>query len=608
MVPSLPLDVLVHILYQLPPSRDLDGDIVVKTIVHCSSANALFHEAAAIPSLWQQHYQIRYLHANQSSEDQRKAETGGNWRLMYAARRTIDRKALKHLDSIVMKRSGRYDHANALTKFLFDVWDALEIETGMVDPSGYLQILELGEIPSLWATRGYWASALLASIGQMYAVGLWSSLRLGSNSIPFVQAFSSTSCFFGKHPDEVYSLLTRLNSRCKDYLFRLNIPLSMTESNYDLRKLCILICEFMSTEGYGPIAAHNFHDVPTLFPHSYLTSHKRTIPLSLAHIFVSIAQSLGVVASPVDFPVRVLVHISVPDPEADDFFVDVLGLQNILSLRDDIPAILARQGIQADRMIHYISPCGADSMLVRNGRNILSSLNIPDTPLSLIRPSALLAFTIFLVLTPPTGGGRLVYRFMTQADPLDCATFICGALIPSLDGASKVQDDLRQECQKTLNEEAKHAGEIRLRSSEEKTVEHFVGMLFEHRKYSYTALVTGWDVTSESWMREMRVSDLPRGQNQPFYHVVCMDSSSRYVAEDNIKPLLTSSNELLTEMCQSIRILPKFFTGVLAKTTMRSADVGIIPVQERRARFVLSPELREAYPEDEAWGDAWLVG
>ncbi|KAJ3725569.1 Hemimethylated DNA-binding protein YccV like-domain-containing protein [Lentinula guzmanii] len=606
MVPSLPLDVLVHILYQLPPSRDRDGEIAVKTIVQCSFASVLFRQAAAIPSIWQQHYQVRYLHANEPHEDQRKARTGGHWKLMYAERRTIDKEVLKHLDSIVMKRVGRYEHANALTKYLFDAWDVLEIEKGMVSPGEYMKICTLGESHTLLSTKAYWASALLTSIGQTYVVGLWSSLRLGGQSVSFVPAFSSISCFFGKHPDEISSMLTTLNSRCKEYLLRLNFPLSESDPNYDLKKLCLLICDFMATEGYGPVA-DTFHDVLNLFPHSYLTSHKRTIPLSLVHIFVSIAQSLGVASSPVDFPVRVLVHISVPNPEVDDFYVDVFGSETILSLRD-IPALLARQGIQADNMMHYISPCGAASMLLRGSRNILSSLNIPDTPLSLLRPSALLALTISVLLTG-VGGGRIVYQLISQADPLDCATFISEALIPILDGTGRVQDDLRLGCQKTLDEEVIIAQEIRLRSSENKIVQHFVGMLFEHRRYNYTALITGWDVSnaSESWIREMKVSDLPRGREQPFYHVVCMDSSSCYVAEDNIEPLLTPQDPLLKQMCQNIDILPKLFTGVLTKTTLKNPDVQNT-VPERRARFVLSPELSETYPDDEIMGDAWLTG
>lgn len=202
MIPRLPLDILIHILHQLPPSRDSDGDISVKTIVQCSATNSLFREAANLPPLWQAHYEVRYLHANKPVEAQRRST--GNWKSMYAARRIIDNEVLAHLDAIVMKRVGRYEHARILTKFLFDAWDVLEIETGMVDCKEHMKIYEHGVIPSLLATRAYWASTLLASIGQMYAVEIWADIRL-SNSLSFVEAFSSTSYFFGKHPDEVNS-------------------------------------------------------------------------------------------------------------------------------------------------------------------------------------------------------------------------------------------------------------------------------------------------------------------------------------------------------------------------------------------------------------------
>ncbi|KAF8832108.1 hypothetical protein HHX47_DHR1001155 [Lentinula edodes] len=461
MVPSLPLDVLVHILYQIPPSRDLDSS--VRTLVQCSLTNTLFREAAAIPALWQQHYQVRYLHANEASEGQRKAETNGNWKLMYAARRMIDMEVLKHLDSIVMKRVGRYDHASALTKFLFDAWDVLEIEIGTVDPSEHLEIHEVGVAHSLSATRVYWASELLTSIGRTHAVGLWSSLRSDNNSVSFVQAFSSISCFFGKHPDE----------------------------------------------------------------------------------------SLGIAAFPFRLPLHVLVHITVPDPEVDDFFVDVFGVPTIINLRDDIPAILERQGIHGNSLMHYLSPSNTTTMLLRNGRFILSSLNLQRTSPSLELSSTLLAFTLFLVLT---GTSQSVPHLMSQADPLDCATFITEVLIPSLSNVREVQNDLRQASQQSLEEEAITAQEVKLRTPNT-TVRYFVD-----------------------------------------------------VAEDNINPLLSASDELLLQMCQGIRILPKLFTGVLTKTTTRSSNVRDAPVQYRRARFVLSPELATAYPEDDTMGDAWLGG
>lgn len=80
-------------------------------------------------------------------------------------------------------------------------------------------------------------------------------------------------------------------------------------------------------------------------------------------------------------------------------------------------------------------------------------------------------------------------------------------------------------------------------------------------------------------------------------------------------------------MYQNVHVLPKLFTGVLRKTKVKPADNSVsgtmmdesavdsstqspssLQSTQARARFVLSPELSEAYPEDEAIGDAWLIG
>lgn len=311
-----------------------------------------------------------------------------------------------------------------------------------------------------------------------------------------------------------------------------------------------------STYPFQPInstwLAGNFHQLRNLLPHLYLTTYKKTIPLSLVHIFVSIARSLGITASPVDFPVRVLAHISDPAPNKDDFYVDVYGssTQAILSLREDIPALLARQGIGPASIEEFIAPCGANSMILRNTRNILASLRTDSPPLH--QPSALLAFTIYSLLPLNNDAyKRVAEQVLSQAEPLDCATFLSQTLIPclALVGAAEMQKLLSEGCQKVLEDEETVAKAIKLRSSKDKPVQYFVGMLFEHKKYQYTGLIIGWDVSmfniflsqicvfwiifqpvcnaSERWIEEMGVSTLPRGKDQPFYSVVCQDSSSR---------------------------------------------------------------------------------
>lgn len=79
---------------------------------------------------------------------------------------------------------------------------------------------------------------------------------------------------------------------------------------------------------------------------------------------------------------------------------------------------------------------------------------------------------------------------MSQADPLDCATFITEVLIPSLSNIREVQNELRQASQQSLEEEASTAQEIKLRTPTNTTVRYLVGMLFEHRSLHCMALIT----------------------------------------------------------------------------------------------------------------------
>lgn len=54
-------------------------------------------------------------------------------------------------------------------------------------------------------------------------------------------------------------------------------------------------------------------------------------------------------------------------------------------------------------------------------------------------------------------------------------------------------------------------------------VRYKVGQVFQHKRYSYKAVIIGWDVectATEDWMAHMGVYYLPRGKYQSFYHVL----------------------------------------------------------------------------------------
>lgn len=262
---------------------------------------------------------------------------------------------------------------------------------------------------------------------------------------------------------------------------------SCTSKVLVLFKVCLSLASAIDLS-YFPLASQ-FHDIENHFPHLYLTTNKQSIPISLVHIFVSIARHLGVSASPVEFPGRVLAHVPSP-PGFDDFLVDVYGAdtQPIVSLRDDIPIRLMRLGIPPNNLLQYVSPCGASPMLLRAARNILSSFRM--LPMAQIAQSALYAAVcIHLLLTNEI---PLVAHMLSHVDldPLHCSTFLAD-LQPLLRGGG--QQLLETSCRNSLELEEQEAVRVHPRTTQIQ-ITHYVGMVFKHRSHNYVGCIVGWDV------------------------------------------------------------------------------------------------------------------
>ncbi|KAG7099605.1 hypothetical protein E1B28_001433 [Marasmius oreades] len=394
-VPRLPLDCLIHIFSQLSPSRSQDGEICVRTLARCSQVDTALRQASSVAAIWEPHYRTRYEQCNEVKDAERVKVYNDNFKLMFVERRRLDKIALTLMDKIVDSRQGRTEHAREVVKMGLDVWDALKLEAEAL--KGPLRTSSDGSIPKPNATRSFWLHAILEEIARGYGVRLWR--QMVHNEVSYVDGYSSISCFFGKTQKEINDLLHDVTARGREYLRKAGFDLSFEVIGQDVKPICVKICQFMHDEGFGRVDADSFHNIKNQFPHCYLTTNRKTIPISLVHIFVAIGRAVGIQASPVDFPGRVLAHVADPRENEDDFFVDAfVDLSDpILSLRDDIPRLLSRQGIPPDRTVDYISPCGPISMLLRAGRNVMAALRSPiNTSASLSRSSIIFTLAIGL--------------------------------------------------------------------------------------------------------------------------------------------------------------------------------------------------------------------
>lgn len=598
---GLPFDLIVQILEQLTPSRDSDESITV--LISCLQASTSLRTAASLSGLWEPHYRVRYTICDPAKEQSRKQSTGGDWRLMYLERRRIDLKTLDMLFKIVTERGDRrLERARDVnTMFSFDAWNVLEIAANCPLPKTFRELgaPEQGPVPSHAVPTRFWAQMLLGAIARSDAVRTWGELVNNDTPQALELSFACVSSFFVYPPMKVLSQLEELTALCKAYFIERQIPLDPAEFTTDaskLRLVCSSICDFLWSCGFEAADGQQFHMLQNRFPHLFLTTHKATIPISLVYVFVCIARKMGVAASPVDFPTRVLAVVSSPDPNVSEFFVDVFGsrTQAILTLHGDIPQFLVQAGITATSMLRWISPASSTSMLVRASRNVLASVYsfpagaVPEVVLHTAFYASLVVNVIFM------NDHRYLLNIMKHINwfLLDLLPVLVDSLTPLLN--PHLQEQLTTHCKAIMEDEKEAAATSHPRSALTREVKFFVGMVFKHATHGYVGYVYGWDpscAAAEDWIREMGVNSLSRGRHQPFYHALTQNGSTRYVAEDNIRATYLEP----ADVCRIFIDAPeagRYFE-----------DLNQV---DGKARFLLSPELNAAYPDDEAFGDQWL--
>ncbi|EEB97661.1 hypothetical protein MPER_02978, partial [Moniliophthora perniciosa FA553] len=146
--------------------------------------------------------------------------------------------------------------------------------------------------------------------------------------------------------------------------------------------------------------------------------------------------------------------------------------------------------------------------------------------MDLSHTSVILAFTLHIQI-----GNRvdLIPQFVSGCEPLDGATFVSEAMIPSHPEGSSYRNALTSRVDKLLEQEEKEASLIHYRSHEETSIQHFVGLLFRHHRYRYVGFIFGWDpvcAASEEWKKELGVNTLLRGETSHLSLFVKMECRS----------------------------------------------------------------------------------
>ncbi|KAI4528313.1 hypothetical protein K525DRAFT_262089, partial [Schizophyllum commune Loenen D] len=489
-LPSLPLDIYASIFRHLPASTNDDGSM---SLARCSQANSLLREAAYHPALWEPHYRARYKHYSGfvDGED----DLSGDIRSKYIARRLKDRTALQLLENIIHCVGDRCTTMKELVSLSFDVWDALQLERKKPLPKIFQPSGE--ETDALVAPhalpRQYWAGVACDLIAKSAATLLWRRLKEDPASVSFEDAMSALSCFCGQSLLEIRETFSDLTLRCRIKLQADGIRLDGNEEEWDVVRICIGVCDFMRSEGFGPAEGADFRIVHHHFAHFYLTSHKKTLPLALVHVFVAICNRLGLQAYPVDFPFRVIAHVSHPSPTADDIYVDVYGSDTraILDVRTDVMTRVMAAGIPPDKVSTHIAPRRPTPLLLRSARNITSSeFEDLESPRLLIRDACHVSKCLATLLSGQPGMDLSGLLLGTDTIHFDCATYLSGIMAPALQAPHNRH--LALMCDNRIRAARDAEGVVTMRTSSDREIKYFVGMIFRHVRYGYTGVITGW--------------------------------------------------------------------------------------------------------------------
>ena len=307
-----------------------------------------------------------------------------------------------------------------------------------------------------------------------------------------------------------------------------------------------------------------------------------SLPLVSAAIYCYVAQRLGVNACPCGFPLHV--HVIVMPPPGYD--LDGNGLdaaeqgepmyldpfrseqETHLSTLQNQLALLGASHIEQG---NFLGESQITETVLRCARNILTSIQrMPQFPITHPAPvdfvsaryAALWSSMLFLNSTQAAELHHylpwLMELFATDF-PSD-VSLVDQYLAPLFRDMPEYEHILESlHVMRAVDEMPKQA---RRRVTDNSKVKYWIGQVFEHRRYNYKAIITGWDTecgAEEHWMRRMGIDRLQAGRYQSFYHVLYVaylslrlflvpalltqfsveDKSIRYVAEENIEPIFS---------------------------------------------------------------------
>ncbi|KAF9638547.1 F-box domain cyclin-like protein [Lasiodiplodia theobromae] len=594
---ALPDEILTHILSYLDP-YDLNAVQLTTKRLHSLSQE---------PLLWRHLCRVHFRFWNPThrfSAKLRQPIADVPWRRLFLNRKQLDHEVDKRMDMIIATQQNRANHIEWIAERGYDVKSVL------------LKHKNADEGKEDVLARRFWSSAILSTIHRSIAMEEWCKLRKGE-SRSLERALGAYDMFV-LDSDEGLGDLDMIGEQLDELAERFKTAHPEWRELSTRRRACWLVT-FLRRAGYRGVPGERYGQIAQNFIGLALSEKDHeALPLITNVIFCSVASRLEIDANPCGYPYHIYSIVQAPPQTTlegapapnletpDTMYLDPFRTAEPVS-RSELEGQLRTMGATAASFATYLEPANPIEMVIRTARNIrravesgnglvdpaASTIGIQFTHTHLNLHSALHAALwawLYLERGDPIRGGEEAggialhrRRILISKVVQQCLEFYPWEIWLVERYMASLFHDLPEEGDFLYIIQREHTADrnkkaLKKRGDHTKNVKFRVGDCFKHKRYHYYGVIVGWDPycnAGDDWMHAMNIDGLPNGRNQAFYNVLCEDSSSRYVAEENIQ--VTSDPP------------PDFLSNKLAGRYFRRWD----PLQ---SKFVSN--IRDEYPDD----------
>jgi F-box protein 21 len=527
----LPDELLEAIAAFLPPADTIAFGST------CKLANKIAYEHL----LWRAHCVQGWLYWESRHDLEEKMEqppASTQWRRLYNQRQSTDQKALQVFNDLLKTQQFRIQRMEEISALGYDVKDMLlRLRDGTPD-----------DAEDVLARRWY-ADAALGQLHRKTALEKWARLS-SKQMVKLEEVLGAYDLFIlGGRKGDLRDLDVEFNRLAQEVR-------NETEGFDDLstRRKAVKIAQYLRGQGLvGNPSIEDYHALRNNFLSMALFDDVHTsLPLQSVAIYCAVARRLGVNAKPSNYPEHV--HAVVEAPA--DLTLD--GGERS-STKDECPQLmlmdpwraseetpyehltlrLSQMGVPPNQRETLIGATSNLAITLRAGRNIMYSVQeARDRQRGTTRrppyPDAEAAWysmlwSMMILGDPDTQSNfhrrRQCLPYITEhfqqhfPEDLGLVENIIG---PMFEG-EREHHVLMHVFNNNRAGDRNAKAPCRRDTEEQKKVQYKIGQIFQHKRYGYEGFIIGWDsrcTADPRWVHQMRVDELPRGREQPFYNVM----------------------------------------------------------------------------------------